>query len=208
MLPRRDEIWGAKLFTGGWMVDCEFDNVIVFYLRQIRYFADIEAVGVAEPVKHAASGIFGEAVVRGSGEAVAGRKFVVYHAAHGFPECRFHRICFQNLFRCAHDSSAIGDVEQAVLDRSEKLLFTGKLAAGTDNKIDALVDKPGNNSHIFRVDQKCAVFDERSIDIGCDQLYHNRKSPYLVTEKIQTIARPENNAKKAVLQGANYKERI
>ena len=46
------------------MVDCEFDNVLVFYLRQIRYFADIEAVGVAEPVKHAASGIFGEAVVR------------------------------------------------------------------------------------------------------------------------------------------------
>ena len=190
------------------MVDCEFDNVLVFYLRQIRYFADIEAVGVAEPVKHAASGIFGEAVVRGGGKAVAGRKFVVYHAAHGFPECRFHRICFQNLFRCAHDSSAIGDVEQAVLDRSEKLLFTGKLAAGTDNKMDALVDKPGNNSHIFRVDQKCAVFDERSIDIGCNQLYHNRKSPYLVTEKIQTIARPENNAKKAVLQGANYKERI
>ena len=33
--------------------------------------------------------------------------------------------------------------------------------------MDALVDKPGNNSHIFRVDQKCAVFDERSIDIGC-----------------------------------------
>ena len=113
---------------------------------------------------------------------------------------------FRIFFRCAHDSSAIGDVEQAVLDRSEKLLFTGKLAAGTDNKMDALVDKPGNNSHIFRVDQKCAVFDERSIDIGCNQLYHNRKSPYLVTEKIQTIARPENNAKKAVLQGANYKE--
>ncbi len=101
------------------MVDREFDNVLVFYLRQIRYFADIEAVGVAEPVKHAASGIFGEAVVRGSGEAVAGRKFVVYHAAHAFPECRFHRICFQNLFRCAHDSSAIGDVEQAVPDRAK-----------------------------------------------------------------------------------------
>ena len=27
-------------------------------------------------------------------------------------------------------------------------------------------------------------------------------------EKWVTIARPENNAKKAVLQGANYKERI
>ena len=158
-------------------------------------------------MKHAASGIFGEAVVRGGGKAVAGRKFVVYHAAHGFPECRFHRICFQNLFRCAHDSSAIGDVEQAVLDRSEKLLFTGKLAAGTDTKWMPGRQAWKQQSYIPGRSEVCRL-DERSIDIGCNQLYHNRKSPYLVTEKIQTIARPENNAKKTVLQGANYKERI
>ena len=55
------------------MVDCEFDNVLVFYLRQIRYFADIEAVGVAEPVKHAASGIFCQTIIRSGNKIITVR---------------------------------------------------------------------------------------------------------------------------------------
>ena len=43
-------------------------------------------------------------------------------------------------------------------------------------------------------------------DLGdCRDNLRNSRSVFLI---VFSIARPENNAKKAVLQGANYKERI
>ena len=80
------------------MVDREFDNVLVTFDRSGTSL-DIEAVGVAEPVKHAASGIFGEAVV---GVAAKRSQDEVCRVPCGtwISKCRCHRICFQ-IFRYA-----------------------------------------------------------------------------------------------------------
>ena len=123
-------------------------------------------------MEHAASGVFGETVVRCGDKAVAVRHLFLHHAAHAAPDVARHRVNHQNLLRGAHDRAAVRDVEQLIFDRCKQLPLTDELSAGADGKNDSFLDKFLNDSHVFGIDLHRSVFYQCPVDIGGNQFYH------------------------------------
>ena len=123
-------------------------------------------------MEHAASGILGETVVRGSDKTVTVRHLFLHHAAHAAPDVARHRVNHQNLLRGAHDRAAVRDVEQLIFDRRKQLPLADELSAGADGKNDTLLDKLFYDRHIFGIDLHRPVFYQCPVDIGGNQFYH------------------------------------